>query len=172
MFFNRPLVRSLPLVATCVLLVALPAMAQAGGVIFVTGTKQGAFKGGATLNGREGSRVIEVMHSVTSPRDPQSGLASRSGKRQWKPITIVKEIDAASPKLFRALKTNEILQVELEFNRAGKAPKTVNLSDARIVNIRKARQGAREVEQIEFVYPRIEVTFHDGKKSYTDDWTL
>jgi type VI secretion system secreted protein Hcp len=168
MSFNRPLVRFLLLVATLVLLVALPATAQPGGVMFVTGAKQGAFKGGA----REGIRVIEVMHSVTSPRDPQSGLASRSGKRQWKPITIVKEVDAASPKLFRALQTNELLQVELEFNAAGKAPKTVNLGEARIVSIRKARQGAREVEHIQFVYQKIEVTFRDGRKSYADDWTL
>lgn len=168
MSFNRRFVCSLLPVATCVLLAALPAIAQPGGVMFVTGAKQGAFKGGA----REGIRVIEVIHSVTSPRDPQSGLASRSGKRQWKPITIVKEIDAASPKLFRALQTNELLQVEVEFNPAGKAPKTVNLSDARILKIRKARQGAREVEQIDFVYQKIEVTFRDGRKSFTDDWTL
>jgi|SRR5215472_1182106 len=168
MSFNRPSVRFLLLTATFVLLVALPAIAQPGGVMFVTGAKQGAFKGGA----REGIRVIEVMHSIISPRDPQTGLASRSGKRQWKPITIVKELDAASPKLFRALQSNEILQVELEFNPAGKAPKTINLTDARILKIRKARQGAREVEQIDFVYQKIEVTFRDGRKSFTDDWTL
>jgi type VI secretion system secreted protein Hcp len=170
MRFNRPLVPSVLLVATCVLLVSLPAFAATGGVMFVTGARQGAFKGEARISGQQGIPVIEIIHSVTSPRDAQSGQAS--GKRQWKPITIVKEVDSASPKFFRALQTKEVLQVKLEFNAAGKAPKTVNLSDARIVNIRKARQRGREVEQIEIIYQKIELTFPGGKKAYTDDWTL
>jgi type VI secretion system secreted protein Hcp len=170
MSFNRPFVPPALLVATCVLLAGMPAAAATGGVMFVTGARQGAFKGDARISGKQGIPVIEIIHSVTSPRDPQSGQAS--GKRQWKPITIVKEVDSASPKFFRALQTREVLHVEREFNAAGKAPKIVNLSDARIVNIRKARQGGKEVEQIEIIYQKIELTFPDGKKAYTDDWTL
>jgi hypothetical protein len=83
----------------------------------------------AAITGKEGIRVIEVRHSIVSPRDPQSGLPTGrrqsglptgqrqsglptgqresgipSGKRQWQPITILKEVDSASPKLLQALK--------------------------------------------------------------------
>lgn len=39
--------------------------------------------------------------SVKSPRDAASGLAT--GKRQHKPITIIKEIDKATPLLYKAV---------------------------------------------------------------------
>ena len=44
---------------------------------------------------------------VVSPRDPASGLPT--GKRSHKPLTITKQIDAASPLLYNACVTNENL---------------------------------------------------------------
>jgi len=177
MSFKRLSVLSTLLVAASLLLAALPARAQLGGVMFVTSANP---KGNATITAKEGSRVLEVKHSIVSPRDPQSGLPTgkrqqpqlASGKRIWKPITIVKEVDSASPKLFQAFKQNEVLQVKLEFNPGGKAPKTVELRGATVANLHTVRQGGKEVEEIEFRYEKIEVTHQNGQKSYSDDWTL
>jgi type VI secretion system secreted protein Hcp len=175
MFFNKMSVLSTLAVAS-VLAAALPARAQNGDVMFVTSANP---KGSASITGKEGSRVLEVRHSVVSPRDPQSGLPTgqrkqqsgqASGKRQWKPITILKEVDSASPKLWQALKQNEVLQVKLELNSSGKTVRTIELQGATIANIRKIQQGEKPVEEIELNYQKIEVTYRDGKKSYADDW--
>jgi hypothetical protein len=44
-----------------------------------------------------GGQPVSTHYQVTSPRDAASGLAT--GKRQHKPITIIKEWDAATPQL-------------------------------------------------------------------------
>jgi type VI secretion system secreted protein Hcp len=146
--------------------------------MFVTST---APKGNESITGKGGSRVIEVKHSnsIVSPRDPQSGLPTgkrqresgvASGKRIWKPITIVKEIDSASPKFWQALRQNDVLQVKLEFDPNAKTPKTIELQGATIADLRSRRQGAKEVEEIDFRYEKLEVTHRDGRKSNADDW--
>jgi type VI secretion system secreted protein Hcp len=190
MSFKRLSVVSTLVVGASFLLAAVPARAQNGGVMFVTSANA---KGNATITEKQGSRVIEVKTIVSprdqqsgltpgkresvSPRDPQSGLPTGqrqsglpAGKRQWKPITIVKEIDSASPKLFQAFKQNEFLQVKVEFNPNGKTPKTIELQGASIANLHNVRQGNREVEEVELTYQKIEVTYSNGKKSYADDW--
>jgi len=163
--------------AASFLLPALPAWAQNGGLLFVTSVNP---RGNAALTAKEGSRVLEVRHSIVSPRDPQSGLPTgqrrdpqsglATGKRQWKPVTILKEADTASPKFFQALKRNEALGVKIEFDRGGKTVQTIELRDAHISHIQKVKRGNKDVEEIEFVYQQIEVTHSDGKKTQTDDW--
>ena len=182
MSFKRLSGISALVVTASFLLVTLPARAQNGGVMFVTSANP---KGNATITEKQGSRVIGVKHSIVSPRDPQSGLPTgkrqstspreaqsgiASGRRIWKPITIVKEADSASPKLFQALRQNEVLEVRLEFNPGEKTPKMIELQGATIANLQKVRQGDKDVEEIEFRYERIVVTQQDGKKSYADDW--
>lgn len=172
---KRLSVLSIVFVAASFLSAALPARAQTGGVMFVTSTSPR----GSSITGKQGSRVIEVKHSIVSPRDPQSGLPTgqrqrasgvASGKRIWAPITIVKEIDSASPKFWQAIRQNDVLQVRLEFNSNGKTPKTIELQGATIANVRNIQQGGKPAEEIEFRYEKIAVTYRDGKKSYADDW--
>jgi type VI secretion system secreted protein Hcp len=164
MSLNKPSLLSVLLVVACVALFALPAAAELGGVMFVSGARQGNFKGSPKGNGREGMRILEVRTQVASP----SGRAS--GKRQHKPITVVKEVDAASPKLTQALQRREVLQVTIEFNPAGRTPEKMELTNAVIVNIHTVRQGAKEAEEIELEYQKIEWTFTGGKKTLSDDW--
>ena len=76
MSFQRLSVVSTLVVAASFLLAALPARAQNGGVMFVSS----ANPKNANITGKEGSRVIEVKHSIVSPRDQQSGLTP--GKRE------------------------------------------------------------------------------------------
>jgi type VI secretion system Hcp family effector len=78
--------------------------------ISFTGTKQGLFKGQtAGKGGREKDgwflvRSFEI--GVETPTDPKSG--SPKGARQKGPISITKEVDAASPLLLDAHYKNEL----------------------------------------------------------------
>lgn len=49
------------------------------------------------------SSSVVLSHSVVSPRDAASGLAT--GKRQHKPMSISKTMDKSSPKLFNLVVT-------------------------------------------------------------------
>ena len=165
MFFSKLSVRSRFLAVTYVLVAAIPALALAAmeGTITVQGSRQGVFKSG---------RVLEVQTSIVSPRDPQSKM--ETGRRQHKPIVIVKEIDAASPMYLKALTSNETLtQVVIEFKSPqGKSPRTLKLVDALITAIKRVpRAGGRgENEEISFTYREIEWTYVNGSKSAQDSW--
>lgn len=54
-------------------------------------------KGGAV------SSSVSLSHSIKSPRDSASGLAT--GKRMHKPMTITKSLDKSSPQLFTLVVT-------------------------------------------------------------------
>jgi type VI secretion system Hcp family effector len=82
----------------------------------VKGQKQGQFKGESTQHndGDKWSEVLAFQMGVKSPYN--SGTGQPSGKRPHKPITITKEWGAASPQIWQALCTNEVLQsVEFHF---------------------------------------------------------
>lgn len=49
--------------------------------------------------------LVAVVHSLVSPRDAATGLAS--GKRQHHPITVTKETDATTPIFYGLLARNE-----------------------------------------------------------------
>jgi type VI secretion system secreted protein Hcp len=66
------------------------------------GENQGAIEGSCDMEGREATILVYAFdHDVHIPRDPQSGLPS--GKRIHGPISVTKEFDKASPKLYQAL---------------------------------------------------------------------
>ena len=149
----------------------------------VKGLKQGQMNGGVILKGREGSiAVFAVAHEIVSPRDAASGLPT--GKRQHKPLTITKEIDKASPLLFKSLVTNETLtEVVLKFYAPNAAGIEVNnyiikLTNATIVSIdtdmqdNKIEPGSKlpVLEEASFVYQKIEWTWVDGGITTSDNW--
>jgi type VI secretion system secreted protein Hcp len=128
----------------------------------VVGAKQGAIKGEAAAGSIHLTGVVHQM-------DAASGMAS--GKRQHNPITITKEVDSASPKLFQASASNEVLsQVVIAFqgSGAGDAAQKIVLTNATILSIRKAGK----TEQITLDYQVIEVTYAKGGKTAMDDWSV
>ena len=156
MIFSKLSFRSVSLAVVGILLVALPAMAAIDGYI--------------TMKGKR-SHVIDVRQAIVSPRDAQSGQAS--GRRQHQPITIVKEVDAASPLYKEAYEKHEALgTVVIEFTPREKSPEKVTLTDAVITEIKFVpRHGAEgEEEEITLTYRQIEWTLKGGRTS-TDDWT-
>lgn len=147
------------------------------------GQKQGDIKGGVTQKGREGKiLVIDFNHEIQSPRDPASGLPT--GKRMHRPFVISKEIDKSSPLLYSALINNENLTTwELQCFAAKSSGAevnnyTVSLTNARIVSItsimlnNKVAENAKMpmMEEVSFVYQKIQWTWVDGGITASDDW--
>ena len=94
--------------------------------IKIQGTNQGLITAGACSVESVGnmavedhideSRILEVLHKVYIPKDPHSGMAT--GQRIHEAIELTKMTDKASPLLYNALSSNEVLDtVEIKYYR-------------------------------------------------------
>jgi|HubBroStandDraft_4_1064222.scaffolds.fasta_scaffold272710_1 type VI secretion system secreted protein Hcp len=141
--------------AVSALLTAVPAMAAVDAFM--------------TIDGIKGESPSGSIHLVSVTHDAATGMAA--GKRMHGTITIVKEIDKASPRFATALSTNETMKtVTINFQGGSgdaKAAQKIVLTNAVILSVRKA--GGNN-EQITFDYQTIEVTYAKGGKTATDDW--
>jgi len=161
--------------------------------ISIKAKKQGQFKGEGIQEKRKDKwmPVLSFAMGVQSPRDIASGLPS--GKRQWKPVQIVKEFGAASPSGLQACSTNEVLtEVVIEFSRTNPngeefVYQTVKLTDATISEVSRytgeegalgatgtrhtAADATMELERWAFTFRKIEVEDKEGKTSFMDDWS-
>jgi type VI secretion system secreted protein Hcp len=159
--------------------------------VTIEGHKQGLFKGSFDIgddkaaSARRKHRIagIKFLSETTSPRDAATGQAS--GRRIHKPITITKEWDAASPQLFRALVENETLKsvlfefVKTQPNGSEEVYHTVTLTNAAISNIKSYLDltdtsgdayDAHELEDVSFVFQKIELENREGKTAASDSW--
>ena len=161
--------------------------ARGAGQFFVSieGSKQGKFKGEINRARRaDWIAGLGFHYELTSPRDVASGQAT--GKRQHKPIVITKEWGAATPQIFQALATNELLKsVLFEFVRVNASGEevvthTIKLSDASVANLEQYihfnaighedSDDARHLEDVAFTFRRIEIENLVGKTAAADDW--
>ncbi len=83
--------------AAVFVLQAIPAAAAYEAYVVVQGLKQGQHKGEVLQHAAGRQPALEFTYAAQSPRDAATGQAS--GKRQYKPVTIVKEWGALSPGL-------------------------------------------------------------------------
>jgi hypothetical protein len=90
----------LMLVAAGFVLQAIPASAAYEAYIVVKGTKQGQVKGEVMQSPPAVQPELQFTYAAQSPRDIATGQAS--GKRQWKPVKVIKEWGSASPQLGQA----------------------------------------------------------------------
>lgn len=154
------------------------------------GNKQGDIKGSVTQKGREGMIAVHSFHhEITSPRDSGSGQAT--GRRQHGEFIIIKEIDKSTPLLHRALTENEnISSWELKcYNpkstaTAGSGQEvnhyTVRLTNASITSIVDIMENnlipedtkLPLMQEIAFVYQKIEWVWVDGGITAEDDWEV
>lgn len=175
------------LLAAAIMADPSPAAAQgarspAGTRIFVTveGGK-GVFMAEPGLAPRT-SQILRFHYEVTSPRDLATGQAS--GKRQHRPITIVKDWGAASPQLFHAAVTNEVLKsVLIEVFRATASGQEEAIVTLRLTNAIVAKfqskvsdstsvdgPAGRLIDEIDLSFQKIEISHPGAKTSATDDW--
>jgi type VI secretion system secreted protein Hcp len=150
-----------------------------GFFVTIVGRKQGKFKPeGVGAAGK--IKGLAFHYEVASPRDSASGQAS--GKRQHSPVSFVKAWGAASPQLFQAAVTNEVLDSVLfefvETTPDGKEAvfQTVKLANAFVASIKldaKAAPGGHElqdVEEVSIVFQSIEMENLTGKTAAADNW--
>jgi len=153
----------------------------------IVGKTQGTFKGEATrVAGSNYINAYRFIYGATTPRDPSTGLPT--GKRQYQPVTITKEIDATSPQIFQALATNETLTtVTIEFLTSSTDGKeltyyVVTLKNATVSEVHQHMDqvtatpaGTSDVpieplEDVSFTFEQIEVTSNVGQTTAADSW--
>ncbi len=122
---------------------------------------------------------IGFSYEVTSARGAASGRASR--KREHGAVSFTKEWGAASPQLFEALVTSEVLTSALfEFVRTNDVGvehvfHTIKLTNATVTSIHQyvaAQEDAElenaELEDVALSFRDIEITNVDGKTAASD----
>jgi len=149
----------------------------------LTGKNQGKIEGSCDIKGREGTILVYALdHHIEIPRDTHSGLPT--GKRIHLPMTITKEIDKSSPKLYQALTSGEQLsEVLLDFYRispTGTEEKyfTTKLENAIIVSIESfypetfipSNEPYKHMEKVSFTYEKIIWTWQPDGIEAEDSW--
>ena len=149
-------------------------------VVTITGSKQGKFKGeSVNANEKDSIPVLAYGYEVVFPRDPVTGQPT--GKRQHRPVTFVKAWGAATPQIFQALVTNEVLTtVVFDFTRVNPQGKAfaferVTLTNASISGQRQYTETTatgviNELEQVSLTFQKITLQNNDGNTSASDDW--
>lgn len=151
--------------------------------LVLEGQNQGKIEGSNKVKGHEGKILVQAVdHTIEIPKNPQTGLPT--GKRVHLPMTLTKEIDKSSPKLFQALTSGERMKnVALEYYRI--SPKgteekyySVKLTDAVLTAIRSAtpnclnsvNQQMGHMEDVSFTYEKISWTFEPDGIEAEDSW--
>ncbi|MBC8123415.1 MAG: type VI secretion system tube protein Hcp [Gemmatimonadaceae bacterium] len=170
-------------VAVTALLALMPAVGRAQTFEFyvsIEGTKQGLFAN-ESIRSNHMPRVVGLNfdYLVKTPLDPATGAVS--GKRRHGPVVMTKEWGAASPQLFQALVSNELLKsVVFEFyqtNQQGEeeVATLVKLTNAAVVEIHQhsppVGNNRRQLEDVSFTFGAIEIQHLPGKTIATDSWT-
>ncbi|HUH41412.1 MAG TPA: Hcp family type VI secretion system effector [Castellaniella sp.] len=153
------------------------------GYFTLTGQTQGKIDGSCTIQGHEDTILVQgVDHTIEIPKSIQTGLPT--GKRIHGPLTITKEIDKASPKLFQALTSGEQLtDAKLEYYRISPQGKeelyyTVEIKNAIITSMHKfvpmcldpANKSMGHMEAVSFTYETIIETFTPDGIEAQDSW--
>lgn len=146
----------------------------------VKGSRQGDFTG---ETGKNQTRipVFGFNFGVNISRSSSTGQAT--GKRQYKPITVLKEWGVISPQLFQALITNEhlisVVIDELRTDPQGKEEiyMQIRLTNAFVAGIDVEAErledqpvfSGREIEQVSFTFEKIEIENEVSKVVAVDD---
>ncbi len=147
-------------------------------------TKQGKSKGESPRDAhKEKIAGLSFEYEVIAPRDVATGAAS--GKRQHKPVRFTKEWGAASPQLFQAVATNEVIKsvlfefIQTNANGEEVVYHTIKLTNATVSRLRQYTEESakheesadtHELEEVELTFQKIDMENKLGKTSATDDW--
>lgn len=148
--------------------------------ISIKGQKQGQFAGdGSDPKNPNRIRTTSFAFSAEAPRDVATGQAS--GKRQYQPVIVRKRWGEASPQVYAALATNEVLpSVLVEFTDVSvkgieEVDHSFSLTNAIISAVKELTESAQsanqveEFEEISFTFQKIEIKDKSGK-SFVDNW--
>ncbi|MFH1860227.1 MAG: type VI secretion system tube protein TssD [bacterium] len=143
----------------------------------------GDIPGSVQVKGRENQvEVLEFQHRVYMPTDVKDGTAA--GTRKHESLTVSKNFDKSSPKLYQYLcngkKIPQILIHWYMIDAVGQETEyfTHKMENARIVAIKpwmpdvdnKEKETYKHREDIEFRYEKITWTYVDGNVEFSDSW--
>ena len=153
-----------------------------------TGAKQGKFQGEGTGERKDWIPILAFTIDVAEPLDTATGHPS--GKRQYQPVTVIKQWGASSPQGLTACATNEVLNtVAIEFVNVDSTGKetplqNVTLTSAAISAVRRfigdpqsaqglqtGSSGAEGLEEWSFTFQKIQIEDVGSKASFADDWS-
>jgi len=146
--------------------------------VTIDGTRQGRLKGESAAPAHAGQLPgLRFTYNVTSPRDTirDTAIGLAPAARQQSTIVFTKEWGAASPQLFSAAVTNEVLKsVVFEFVKSNGAGQeyvfqTIRLMNASVTAIRMvvgplgADGPDRPYEEVSLTFQSITIENADGK---------
>jgi type VI secretion system secreted protein Hcp len=157
----------------------LDAGAATAGIVHIemkiTGQRTGVFKGDSLQKGHEDQILVSsYQFEVTVPRDAATGQAS--GRRQFHPVTITKQMNQSSPQLLFAAATSENLtKVVINFFSTTRTGTEVNyyrvtLTNASVSDVKQYSTGATVNEDVSFTFQNIEQDSLTGHTSFIADW--
>ncbi|MDQ6831584.1 MAG: type VI secretion system tube protein Hcp [Gemmatimonadota bacterium] len=119
-------------------------------------------------------KPLSFQYEVKSPRDVATGQAS--GKRQYQPLIIVKEIDKSSPMLKQSLSTGEVIP-SMTFVATGPngVHHEVKLTYVRVASVQRVKRTSpsgdpHEYEEVSFTYEKIVFDNKVAKTMASEDW--
>ncbi|GAB2929025.1 Hcp family type VI secretion system effector [Hafnia psychrotolerans] len=138
-------------------------------------------KGSSDVRDREGSIEIRGLHhNLSIPTDGNTGKLT--GTRQHAPFQFDKEVDSASPYLYKAVATGQTLKsAEIKWyriNDAGQEEEYFNilLEGVKVISISpmmhdtRGCPGTGHRECVDLRYEKITWKYLDGNVQYTDAW--
>ncbi|MEF7612883.1 Hcp family type VI secretion system effector [Aquincola sp. MAHUQ-54] len=140
-------------------------------------------KGSVDVEGRTGSvEVVEFNHEVRIPTDANTGKLT--GTRVHEPMILVKQFDASSPYLYKAVTNgqtlNEVLIRWYRISAAGREEEYFShrLEKVKVIAVRPVMHNIKEpskerynhLEAVELRYEKITWTYADGNIIHSDSW--
>jgi type VI secretion system secreted protein Hcp len=149
--------------------------------LFLTDDGGATIRGASDVEGREGSIELRSLHhSLTLPTDHMTGKVTST--RQHSPFQVTKEIDSASPYIFKAAATGQTLKsAEFRFyhiNDAGQEVEyyTITLENVKVISVSPMMHDTRGVpgtghlEDVALNYEKITHLYKDGNLLAHDAW--
>jgi type VI secretion system secreted protein Hcp len=185
---SRAVPASPTLSMTAVPAVGVGSASQVGGVqadliyVSITSTRQGKFRGEIPRKGYDNKiAALNFEYGVAIKPDAATGLPT--GRRQHRPVRIMKVWGAASTQLFSAMTANESLStVVIDFvvvnptTGAEVLDHTITLTNAIAASIQYQMENVNgqytQVESVEFTFQKITMTDAKSQTMAMDDWAI
>ena len=138
----------------------------------------------SSLGRKDSIECVYFEQAIKTAREAGSGMAS--GRRQYDPLLIRKRIDKSSPLIFKALTENQKIDGVFKFFRPNPTGDgtteqffTIEIKDGRIASyknyvpdtIEPASSTEPPLEEIQFVFHTIVMTYTNGGITHQDSWS-
>ena len=149
--------------------------------LFLTDDGGAIIRGSSDVHDRESSMELTGLHhGLTLPTDPMTGKVT--GTRQHSPFQFTKQLDSASPYLFKAAATGQTLKsAEFRFyhiNDAGQEVEyyRITLENVRVISVgpvmydTRGCPGTGHMEEVALSYQKISHLYKEGNLLVHDAW--